>query len=150
MDEQTLDRIVRRVATRPEFLAAVFEAYRHRAGPAAGDLAGHLGVAPAGLLWLSLYRRPRPDWFEADCRAAAADFGADPYRLAAVVRFVEAAEAMTGSGPPADAGAGGSAAARPDDDRGTLAAARARPRGRRGLGPGLSSGSHPPGEGGGT
>lgn len=101
MDDQTLERVARRIRTKPESWAWVFDRYDHWRGPAAGALAAHLALSPRDLLRLGLYLRPRAGRFEADLRQAAADFAVDPARLAGVVRFVDAMEAMAAPSAPA-------------------------------------------------
>lgn len=137
LDEATLDRIVARIRRHPDFLAAAFDRYLAAGGPAAGDLPDHLGLSQLAYLRLAVHRRPRPATFEADVLALAGAVKADPYRLAAVVRFADAAEAMSGAPSaldqpadlrPNDAPLGGSTAEPVDPLRrpGILAAARAR------------------------
>lgn len=124
MDDQTLERVSRRVRGRPEFWAWVFHRYDHFHGPHAGQLAAHLALSRRDFLRLGLYLRPRTGRFEQDARLAAADFGIDPYRLAEVAQFVDSLAALEpmkhGATTPTDA------VTRVEPGAGFLAAARAR------------------------
>lgn len=122
MDERTLEWVHRRVRQRREFLAWAFDRYDEWGGPAAGRLGPHLGVGPRDLLRLGLALRPREGRFEQDARLIAADFGIDPFPLAAVARFVDAIAAMRGTSPAI----GGGTQLPPTSGSGFLAAARAR------------------------
>jgi hypothetical protein len=96
----------------------VLDRYVKLRGSAAGGLGEHLAVSPRNFLRLGLCLRPRTGHFEEDILQIASDFGVDPFRLADVVRFVEAAEAMSG--------AEGAYVPLPSGAVGYLAAARAR------------------------
>ena len=118
MDDALLNRLSARARADSAFLANVLARYTQAGGPVAGSLREHLRLTPRDFQRLGLYLRPRPDHFEEDVRTTANDFNIDPHQLAAVVRFVDAFDAMADSGddtirlPPPNIEAGFLAAAR--------------------------------------
>jgi hypothetical protein len=93
-----LRRLLRRTARaaedRPSFLAATFARYRAIEQIDALELARLLSVAPVRLDELAICLRPRADHFREDVAAVAARFGADAGALAAIVREVDAFDAI--------------------------------------------------------
>ena len=59
-------------------------------------LAHWLGIETARLPWLYLCGKPRPEAFQADVSAIAARFSIAPFRLASLLRQVEALIALQG------------------------------------------------------
>src|SRR3712207_1577037 len=97
LDDETLERLARLARARPAYLAWVFDRYERLRELPAGGLAEQLGVSPRDFLRLGVCLRPRGEWFEADVTRTAGAFGIDRFRLADVVRFVDAATAMSAS-----------------------------------------------------
>ena len=98
-----LRRLLRRTAhaaaDRPNFLAATFARYRAIEQIDAIELARRLAVPPVLLNELALCLRPRPDRFREDVVAIATRFAADAGELAAIIREVDAFDAMTDAAP---------------------------------------------------
>jgi hypothetical protein len=108
-------RLETRLAADPAFLAWALARFRAAEGLDQAALAAWLGVAPDRLPRLALCLRPRAEAFGADCDDLAARFGADPARLADLLRRVDALAALARARAPAEAG-GLLAAARDRDD----------------------------------
>ncbi len=105
-DEQyqpSLARLASLATSRPSLMSSLMKLYREREGMDDEQLAAFLECDPGALPRLALCRRPRqaPD-FRGDIEAIAAHTGADPSRLARMVRAAEVQEALGGEG-----GAGG-------------------------------------------
>ena len=88
--------LLRRAAARSHFLAHSLLVYRTHQGWDETQLADYLGCPPATLALLGLCRRPRPEpaHFRDDIRTISQRFALDPARLAALVRWVDAIEAL--------------------------------------------------------
>jgi hypothetical protein len=89
------------------FLGFALAEYARAEGLNDDQLAAHLGCPLGNLTMLRLCRSPRPDpdGFRADVERVAERFGADPGRLAAVVRQVQAVARLRDAGRvAADAG----------------------------------------------
>ena len=110
-EERLLLRAGAAAAARPAFLAWTLARFRSAERLDDDGLARWLGIDPGQVRWLGLCRRPRPERFAADTRAIAERFGVEPSRLAALIRQVEALDALGGA---------------VDQDAGVLAAARDR------------------------
>lgn len=108
-----LARLAERASDDPGYWGWVLDRYRVSEAMSVSTLAAFLGIAEDSLPSLRLCLRPRAERFGADVLAVAANIGADATALAAVVRQVDAVDAMS---------AGGNAV----NDRGFLLAARAR------------------------
>ena len=91
-----LHRAATRAAARSHFLAHSLLVYRTYNGWDESQLADYLGCAPTALPLLGLCRRPRPEpaHFRDDIHAISQRFALDPARLAALVRWVDAIEAL--------------------------------------------------------
>jgi hypothetical protein len=110
-------RAAERARARPEFLGWVLARYEELKMQPGESLREPLRVAEEDWPRLQLCLRPRPEAFLDDVTRIAAAFGADRSALAAVVRRVEAVEAVRRRDRPGQAG--------------SLLAARARkPKGR--------------------
>jgi hypothetical protein len=83
-----LERLARRAEDDSFFLAQLLACYARSEGLDDGGLARYLGCPPAALTALRLCRAPRPAprEFWDDVRRIGERFGADPDRLAALVR----------------------------------------------------------------
>jgi hypothetical protein len=108
-----------RAAGDPFFLGFTLAEYARAEGLADDRLAAHLRCPVESLTMLRLCRAPRPDpdGFRADVERVAERFGADPAKLAAVVRQVEAVIRLRDAGSVA-AEAGFFLAARDGDPPG--------------------------------
>jgi hypothetical protein len=82
------------------FLGFALAEYARAEGLTDDRLAAHLGCPVDDLTMLRLCRAPRPDTdgFRADVERVAGRFGADPGRLAAVVRQSEAVARLRAAG----------------------------------------------------
>jgi hypothetical protein len=91
-----LERLARRARGDPFFLAPLLACYAECEGLDDAGLAEALGCPPAALTALRLCRAPRPapEEFWADVTRIAERFGADPERLAALVRQSQATLAL--------------------------------------------------------
>ena len=96
-----LAALAAKAAGDPFFLGFALAEYARAEGLTDDRLAAHLGCPVENLTMLRLCRAPRPDpdGFRADIERAAGRFGADPGRLAAVVRQAEAAVRLRAAGP---------------------------------------------------
>jgi hypothetical protein len=108
-----LMRAARRASARTEYLGWLLARYRQIENCSEPELAKRLGVSTADFPRMALCLRPRSKHFAADVSEIAEKFGLDNSELAAVVRLVEAAEAIQALPPSAR-------------DAGLLMAARAR------------------------
>ncbi len=84
----------RRAEERPGFLAWVFAGYRGEEGLDDAGLARVLDMPIEQISAMALCLRPRADRFAEDVRAIAERFGANPARLATLIRQVEATQAL--------------------------------------------------------
>ena len=98
-EDGLFDHAARRASSRVFFLGSVLAAYTQIEGLDDSALADLLGCRPAILPALRLCRRPTTDApaFRSDVEQIAERFGADPVRLAEVVRRVDALEALRGA-----------------------------------------------------
>lgn len=108
-----LSALADRAVSDPAYLASLLRRYQASEGIGRSAVAALLGIREESLTNLSLCLRPRAELFAADVLAIAADVNADADALAAIIRRVDAVDAMT---------AGGAATT----NRGFLLAARAR------------------------
>src|SRR5688572_15320693 len=97
-DPRLLADMARRFADRlvddPTAFAWVFARYRAAEGVDDLTLAAFLGVAPELLAQIEICATPRPGLFREDITTVAERFGANPTRLAQVVRHVQALESL--------------------------------------------------------
>jgi hypothetical protein len=107
-------RAAARAAERGNYMAGLLTAYQEMQGMDERQLAADLGCSDERLLLLGLCRAPRRAQFAADVREVAAFAGADPGRLAQMIRAVEAKRALAQR--RGVAGEGYLAAARDADD----------------------------------
>src|SRR5688500_16786029 len=87
-------RAAARAAERDGFMAWVLARYRETERLDDDGLAAFLGIDRAALDRLALCGRPRPELFGADVAAIAEHAGASEYRLANLIRQVEALQAL--------------------------------------------------------
>jgi hypothetical protein len=111
----SIARLASLASSRPSLMSSLMQLYREREGMDDEQLAAFLECEHEALPRLALCRRPRqaPD-FRGDIEAIAAHTGANPGRLAKMVRAAEVQQALGG-----EHGAGGPSilmAARDHDD----------------------------------
>ncbi|HEX8227732.1 MAG TPA: hypothetical protein VF826_00290 [Chloroflexia bacterium] len=97
--EPSLTRLASLATSRPSLMSSLMKLYREREGMDDEHLAAFLECDTEALPRLALCRRPRqaPD-FRGDIEAIAAHTGANPGRLAKMVRAAEVHEALSGGG----------------------------------------------------
>lgn len=95
--QPSLTRLARLAESRRSLMSSLMQLYREREGMDDEQLAAFLQCDTDALPRLALCRRPRqaPD-FRGDIEAIAARAGADPSRLARLVRAAEAQESLRG------------------------------------------------------
>ena len=81
-------------AMRPTFLGFVLGSFQAREGFDDTRLSRWLGIDEDQLYWLRLCRRPRIDNFAPDVNLIANRFRINPSRLAALIREVDAVDAL--------------------------------------------------------
>lgn len=96
LDEQIAARAAHAAAARPTFLGWVLKRYQELEKLDNPDLAAWLGVETGALSQLALCRLPRPEQFAADIGTITKRCNGDPYRLAAMIRTVQALESFAG------------------------------------------------------
>ena len=118
--QQALIRAARRASQQPFFLASVLRAYQEANSLDDDGLAQLLSCAPAELPRLALCRRPaaEPAAFAADLDHLTQRFNLDGGQLAAVVRQVDALQAMRQHLAVGDQATGSLRAARDRDEEG--------------------------------
>lgn len=89
-----LERLAQRCEAHDWALGAVFGRYCDVEHQGRESLASHFGCSLETLRWMSVCRRPRNDHFADDVRAVAERFKVSATKLAAIVRRVEAVEAL--------------------------------------------------------
>ncbi|MEA2576276.1 MAG: hypothetical protein QOH93_3574 [Chloroflexia bacterium] len=102
--QPSLARLAGLAVSRPSLMSSLMQLYREREGMDEEQLAAFLECDSDALPRLALCRRPRkaPD-FRGDIEAIATHTGADPTRLARLVRAAESQEALgdaRGAGGP--------------------------------------------------
>lgn len=97
--QPNLTRLASLATSRLSLMSSLMKLYREREGMDDEQLAAFLECDPGALPRLALCRRPRqaPD-FRGDIEAIAAHTGANPGRLAKMVRAAEVQEALSGGG----------------------------------------------------
>lgn len=125
-DGAVLERAAARARGRPEYLGRAFAVYQETERMTETTLREYLGVALADWPRLALCLRPRAEGFVKDVTEIADEFRIDRGVLAAVIRRVDAVEAVRRREQPGQAG--------------TLLAARTRKQKRR---PRRSEGGRP-------
>ena len=93
--QPSLGRLASRAASRPSLMSSLMQLYREQEGMNDQELAAFLECEAESLPRLALCRRPRPaPDFRGDVEAVAAHTGANPNRLARLVRAAESREAL--------------------------------------------------------
>lgn len=85
-----LDHAARHSSERPWTLGAVLEEYSRVEGVTRAETASFLGCDVDSLAWLSLCRKPAPDRFLEDVSRIAERFQIDGFKLAQLIRRVDA------------------------------------------------------------
>jgi hypothetical protein len=89
-----LEQLARRCEAHEWTLGAVFGRYCNVEHQTPESLASHFGCSLETLRWIAVCRRPRGDQFADDVRAVAERFNVSATKLAAIVRRVEAVDAL--------------------------------------------------------
>lgn len=102
--QPSLGRLAALASSRASLMSSLMLLYREQEDMDDEQLADFLGCEVEALPRLALCRRPRPaPRFRADVETIAGHAGADPARLARLVRAAEAAEGMRTTGAQAQA-----------------------------------------------
>src|SRR5437867_1670527 len=85
-----LEHAARRGSERPWTLGAALDDHCRNEGVTREQLSSLLGCSPDAVAWLSLCRRPSPEQFAEYVSKIAERFQIDPFKLARIVRRVDA------------------------------------------------------------